>query len=161
MEIERKFLLDAVPEEAASVPSSRMRQGYLSTGAEGEVRVRDTDGVFTLTVKSGAGWVREETEVPLTGEQFEALWPATEGLRLVKRRYRLPAGALIYEVDVYEGALAGLVVAEVEFPGLAAAERFSPPAWFGREIGDDVRYKNAVLAAHGLPDRGGDGYPLS
>ena len=55
------------------------------------------------------------------------------------------------ELDVYTGALEGLRVAEVEFPDDAAADAFEPPAWFGREVTDDARYKNRALARDGAP----------
>jgi CYTH domain-containing protein len=53
---------------------------------------------------------------------------------------------------VYSGALTGLMVAEVEFPSEEAARAFVPPAWFGREVTNDSRYKNRRLATEGLPD---------
>ena len=42
-----------------------------------------------------------------------ALWPA-----LVKVRHRVPHAGLVWEVDVYEEANAGLVTVEVEIPGV-------------------------------------------
>ena len=150
MEIERKFLVGAVPE--GDFDSSAIRQGYVAIAADGgEVRVRDRDGACFLTVKHGKGVVREEHETQISGELFEALWPATEGRRVEKRRILVPLGSLVAEVDVFEGALAGLVVAEVEFPTAEAAEAFAPPAWFGPDVSADHRYKNQSLALHGAP----------
>lgn len=150
MEIERKFLVTEPPQALREAPSTAIRQGYITTGSDAEVRLRDADGEFTLTVKSGAGIVREEREVTLGRVQFDALWPATTGRRLEKRRYLLAADRLTYEVDVYEGALAGLVIAEVEFPGLDEAREFAPPGWFGAEVTEDAAYTNASLALRGL-----------
>jgi adenylate cyclase len=66
----------------------------------------------------------------------------------------VPAGdGLVLEVDVYEGDLAGLVVAEVEFPSEAAADAWRPPAWLGAEVTTDERYKNHRLAVDGVPAR--------
>lgn len=146
MEIERKFLIAEMPslEDAVSV---RLRQGYIATGPHSEVRLRDADGAYRLTVKSGTGTVREEREIVLDKAQFEALWPATRGRRIEKRRMTLPVGSLRYEVDVYCGALESLSVVEVEFPSLEEANAFRPPAWFGSEVTDDPAYKNAALAA--------------
>ena len=58
---------------------------------------------------------REEREVRLSVEQFDALWPATAGHRLTKVRYDVPWKKHIIEIDVYRGRHDGLVVAEVEF----------------------------------------------
>jgi CYTH domain-containing protein len=52
---------------------------------------------------------------------------------------------------VYEEALAGLLVAEVEFPSEDAARAFRPPAWFGREVTGNPAYLNQTLARGGLP----------
>ena len=62
------------------------------------------------------------------------------------------AGAdLVIELDVYSGALTGLLVAEVEFGSEEAAGTFEPPAWFGTEVTDDARFKNQQLASVGAP----------
>jgi CYTH domain-containing protein len=151
MEIERKFLLTELPADVAGSPATRLRQGYLSIGEHDEVRIRDAGGGFTLTAKSGAGMQREESETALTAPQFEALWPSTEGRRIEKCRHILAEGDLVYEVDVFEGALEGLVLAEVEFHTLQAARAFEPPRWFGAEVTYDIGYSNASLALHGVP----------
>src|SRR3954447_16716042 len=90
-------------------------QGYLATGSEGEVRLRRRGDALVLTAKRGSGLTREEAEVDLDRESFDRLWPLTEGRRLQKRRHRLPHDGLVIEVDVYQGELDGLVVAEIEF----------------------------------------------
>ena len=150
MEIERKFLVRMAPEVEGAV-SKRLRQGYLASGHDGEVRVRDAGGSLTLTVKTGSGMVRGETEITLTPEQFEALWPATDGRRVEKVRTLVPVGGRVAELDMYEGRLAGLRVVEVEFDSTGDAEAFAPPDWFGREVTGDAAYKNASLALKGRP----------
>ena len=60
------------------------------------------------------------------------------------------------EVDIYSGALTGLSVAEVEFATEDAADAFEPPAWFGREVTDDPRFKNQRLASEGAPADAGE-----
>ena len=157
VEIERKWLISGVeslPEEVRAAPGAEIEQGYLTVGDGGaETRVRRKDGECTLTVKSGGGLTRSEVEVAITAEQFEALWPATEGARIQKARrtVRSDDGHMI-EVDVYSGALDGLVVAEVEFDDPWGAESFVAPYWFGREVTSDGSYKNRSLAVNGAPD---------
>jgi CYTH domain-containing protein len=158
-EIERKFLVHEPPADLGRRPSTRIEQGYLAVGADGtEVRVRRRDGDATLTVKGGRGRSRTEEEIAIDAGRFERLWPLTEGRRLEKTRYVIPAADdLELEVDVYAGALAGLTVAEVEFAGEDEASAFEPPDWFGREVTDDARYKNQRLARDGAPgDAGAD-----
>jgi adenylate cyclase len=116
------------------------------------VRIRRRDGSATLTVKGGGGRSRIEEELAIDEERFERLWPLTDGRRIEKTRYEIPAGdGLTIELDVYAGALEGLVVAEVEFDSEAQADGFSGPDWLGREVTDDRRYKNQRLACEGLP----------
>jgi CYTH domain-containing protein len=151
MEIERKFLVDEPPDLGGS-DASRIEQGYLTLAEHGaEVRLRRRDGELSLTVKGGTGRERAEVELPLTSEQFEELWPLTEGRRLAKVRHLVAHGELTVELDVYEGDLAGLRVAEIEFEDEPAADRFEPPDWLGDEVTGDERYLNEQLAITGRP----------
>jgi adenylate cyclase len=149
-EIERKWLLAGdLPAEVLAVEAELIEQGYLVIGSDGsEVRLRRKSGRPVLTVKSAGTLSRSETEIDLAEEQYTALWPATEGRRVIKRRRRLGNGI---EVDLYEGALDGLAVAELEFDSESAAAGFVPPDWFGLEVTEDRAYKNQQLASRGRP----------
>ncbi|MCB1056546.1 MAG: CYTH domain-containing protein [Acidobacteria bacterium] len=155
-EIERKFLVRELPEGLESYPSKEIVQGYLAVVEEQvEVRVRRKAELFLLTVKrplpGDRGLARDEIEIEISREQFEALWPATAGRRVEKRRYAVPVEGGVADVDVYGGDLEGLVTAEVEVPTLEAARAFVPPAWLGTEVTADGRYKNRNLALDGRP----------
>ncbi|HSJ18766.1 MAG TPA: CYTH domain-containing protein [Solirubrobacterales bacterium] len=152
LEVERKFLLDQRPRWLGDHPSVHIRQGYVAIVlGEVEVRVRETDDGAVLTVKRGEGEVRREEEIELADDQFRALWPLTEGARLEKRRYSVPHEGGTVEVDVYEGPLDGLAVAEVEFDSDRDSAEFEPPEWFGRELTGNTRYANESLATDGAP----------
>jgi CYTH domain-containing protein len=152
-EIERKWLVEQAPADVLAVVGDPIDQGYLAIADDGtEVRVRRRAERCFLTAKSAGGLVRGEREVELSPEQFEALWPATEGRRVEKVRRVLDWGdGAQIELDVYAGALSGLIVAEVEFADRDAAAGFDPPDWFGRDVTDDTAYKNQRLAVDGLP----------
>jgi CYTH domain-containing protein len=102
--------------------------------------------------------VSEEYEFPLFDlSLWDSLSPAILGRPILKtRRYfeSLIPGRLV-ELDVFEGALAGLVVAEVEFPDLAQVALFEaalPPFLSrARDVSADRRYSNRVLALDGMP----------
>jgi adenylate cyclase len=151
VEVERKWLLRELPDLSAH-RGEGVTQGYIALSADGtEVRLREADDKFFLTVKSKGGLVRDEVEVELSQDQFETLWQATAGRRLEKTRYRLPWAGKNVEVDVYRGALTGLIVAEVEFSSAEESARFTPPPWFGSEVTENEHYKNVNLALHGRP----------
>ena len=151
-EIERKFLLPAAPDWLADHAATRIEQGYLAIDAGTEVRLRRAGEELTLTVKRGGGEVREEVEVFLGPGQFNRLWALTEGRRLVKTRHIVPLGdRLRAEVDVYEGSLAGLVTAEVEFESRARSRSFRGRKWMGEEVTGDPGYSNRNLASSGDP----------
>ncbi len=61
------------------------------------------------------------------------------------------------ELDVYEGALAGLVTAEVESTSREQVEAFEPEPWMRLDVTGDRRYGNASLAQFGIPVRPVDG----
>lgn len=152
-EIERKFVLPAVPPGLGEHPAQRIEQGYLAVAADGvEVRIRRRGDATTLTVKSGPARVRVEEELAIEPRRFDALWPLTEGRRLAKVRHLVPLpDGLVLELDVYEEALAGLVTGEVEFPSEAASAAFAAPDWLGVEVTGDARFANQSLAAAGAP----------
>jgi adenylate cyclase len=152
-EVERKFLLPEVPDWLGDHPVSRIEQGYIVIGDEVEVRLRSAGEDRYLTVKRGHGEVREEVEVRLSKEQFGVLWPLTVSLRLEKSRYLVPIEDLTAEVDVFEGPLHALVLAEIEFSSRAESEGFQLPPWLGEEVTGDDRYANQDLARSGIPDR--------
>jgi adenylate cyclase len=152
-EVERKFVLAGAPPDLDRHPADAIDQGYLAIADDGvEVRVRRRGDRSTLTVKSGPGHVRVEEEIPIEAERFDALWPLTEGRRLVKTRYLVPLDdGLEAEVDVYGEGLEGLVVAEIEFASDTASGDFAPPAWLGREVTGERAYANQTLATRGAP----------
>jgi adenylate cyclase len=95
---------------------------------------------------------RREVEIELRQDQFEELWPLTEGKRVEKTRYFIEHAPYTIELDVFEGDLEGLVVAEVEFGSEEEAEKFTPPDWFVKEVTWDSRYQNSNLARFGMPN---------
>jgi CYTH domain-containing protein/CHAD domain-containing protein len=155
-EIERKFLLGKLPSLAEATESIRIQQGYLAIDERAEVRVRRAGNETLLAVKAGHGEMREEVEINVGERQYEALWPLTEGRRLLKTRHLIPLeGGLQVELDVFEGSLEGLAVAEIEFADVRQSREFEPPAWLGEEVTCDQRYSGQSLAVAGAPPRRG------
>lgn len=67
---------------------------------------------------------------------------------LVKRRHRLGE----FSIDLFEGPLAGLILAESEQPDAEALASLPLPAWLGTDVTDNPCYQGGNLAAHGLPE---------
>ncbi len=154
VEIERKWLVRELPEEElGDAPADRIAQGYLAVGGdnEPEVRLRRRNERTLLTVKSSGGLARVEEEIEVDERTFDSLWPLTESRRVEKTRHMIPHGDATLELDVYEGDLDGLVVAEVEFASEEASRAFDPPPWLGEDVTEDGRYKAKRLAVDGAP----------
>jgi adenylate cyclase len=152
-EIERKFLLAGEGWKAGVARSHRLQQGYLSTSAKATVRVRIFDNSrAVLTLKGPVeGISRAEFEYDIPLEDARDLLKMSEPNIVEKTRHEVPFGAHVWEIDVFEGRHAGLVVAEVEME--TEEDEVAMPDWIGREVTDDDRYANASLSrGEGIPD---------
>ena len=147
-EIERKFLVASGDWHDVAVNSSEIRQGFLNTDPERTVRVRLTDGDAELTIKGiTVGAQRAEYEYPIPpADAAEMLDGLCQHALIEKTRYRVPHAGHTWEVDVFYGANAGLVVAEIELGSVD--EAFERPDWLGVEVTGDPRYYNANLTNH-------------
>jgi adenylate cyclase len=147
IEIERKFLVRDTG-CVAGVPGTLLQQGYIITGPPVSVRVRWAGSTAYLTVKKDRhGHVRSEFEYEIpVRDAREMLDTLCEGRLVEKTRYLLVAAGGRWDVDVFHGANAGLVVAEIELEEPdQAVER---PDWLGDEVTGDRRYLNSYLAQH-------------
>lgn len=145
MEIERKFLIKSLPGNLDSYPFRQIEQGYLCT--DPVVRIRRQDETYYLTYKSQGLMVREEYNLPLTKEGYEHLIPKADGILIAKKRYLIPMeSGFTIELDVFEGELAPLILAEVEFHTEKEAQNFVPPDWFGEDVTYSTDYHNSVLS---------------
>ncbi|UFS69839.1 CYTH domain-containing protein [Geomonas sp. RF6] len=147
-EIERKFLVKDDSWRALAGEGKAYRQGYLSLDKERIVRVRVVGEMAVITIKGARhGNTALEYEYPLP------LFDAEEMLQnlcvpplIEKVRYEVMHSGLKWEVDVFSGENAGLIVAEVELED--AGQHVELPPWAGDEVSDDRRYANASLVLH-------------
>ena len=145
LEIERKFLLSNDTWRLAVARTLKLAQGYLDRSAHCSVRVRLEGAEARLNIKSRTlGVSRLEYEYPIpVDEAREMLTQLCGGRVIEKTRHFVPVGAHTFEIDVFEGENAGLVVAEVELG--SPDEAFERPAWLGAEVSHDIRYYNTSL----------------
>lgn len=168
LEIERRFLVRGEQWRAHCRWSQVLRQGYLVASADGlTLRVRtacrapdDAAGSTTgaqaaggvaeawLTVKAPAeGWARHEFEYPIPITDAEAMLALAPDA-LSKRRYGLDLPGGDWVLDVFEGANAPLVVAEVEL--VDPRQPLALPSWCGLEITGRHELSNAALSRQPL-----------
>ena len=111
------------------------------------MRIRRSDDDYYLTYKSKGLLSREEYNLPLNAESYEHLKPKADGRVIEKRRYLIPFDSkLTVELDVFEGDLAPLILAEVEFESEEDANAFIPPAWLGEDVTYDTHYHNSTMS---------------
>ncbi|NDW03747.1 CYTH domain-containing protein [Jiella pacifica] len=144
-EIERKFLLAGDGWRPHAHSAKRLEQFYLFAGEDRSCRVRITDGASAkLTLKTGRGLSRGEFEYDIPLEDAETLRDSALGRVIEKTRHLVANGRHTIEIDVYEGALDGLIVAEIELTD--EDESFEHPDFLGAEVTGDERYLNQTLA---------------
>ena len=143
----RKFLLKSDAWRSLGTGVT-YRQGYLNSAKERTVRIRTVGNQAFLTIKGiSVGATRAEYEYPIPLEDCNAMLDTLAEKPLIeKRRYRIGAGGLAWEIDEFFGENQGLIVAEVE---LASEDQvFEKPAWIGDEVSGDPRYFNSNLIKH-------------
>ncbi len=148
IEIERKFLVINENWKQHITKSERMVQGYLGGNEHNSVRVRINGNVADLNIKSKViGTARNEYEYKIPTDDAEELINQLCDKPLIeKTRHYLQIGQHIWEIDVFEGENAGLIVAEIELNNID--EAFEKPKWLGSEVTEDSRYYNIFLVNH-------------
>lgn len=147
-EIERKFLVRDDAWRAASDGGTLYCQGYLVGSKHASVRVRIEGEQARINIKGATlGVQRREYEYPIPlVDARELLDELCEHPLIDKTRYRVEHAGHLWEVDVFHGDNAGLVVAEVELDH--PDEPFELPPWAGAEVSADPRYYNVSLVKH-------------
>jgi CYTH domain-containing protein len=150
VEIERKYLLRALPDMPRATDVFEIDQGYIpgtkllerlrrQVGRDGTVR-------YYRTVKVGHGVERFELEDETDERTFAHLWQLTDGHRLRKRRHTVRNGADVWEVDEFTDR--DLVLAELELP--RADHPIVIPPWLSpvlvRDVTGEPQYANSNLA---------------
>ena len=145
-EIERKFLVASDGWQDEADGGTSLVQAYIVTMDDRSARVRIMDNARArLTIKiSNGSMTRYEFEYDIPVDDAKELMSKAIGLVIEKTRYEVKHSGFIWEVDVYGGAHAGLVIAEVEL----GAEGDTPelPAWLGTEVTGDPLYSNQSLS---------------
>ena len=148
MEIERKYLVKALPENLEGYEQKRIAQGYMCTNPV--LRIRRSNDEYFLTYKGQGLMAREEHEFPISAEAFEHMLPKIDGILIDKIRYMIPLDEThTAELDIFQGVLAPLRLVEVEFASIEEADNFVAPDWFGDDVTNSGEYHNSNLSKRG------------
>lgn len=153
MEIERKYTIKELPPHLTSYPFHEIEQAYLNRSPV--VRIRKQDDTYILTYKGSGMMAREEYNLPLDEPSYYHLKEKADGNVITKKRYLIPlkdilpehTDHLMIELDIFEGSLSPLIIAEIEFPTKEMAESFTPPPLFDKDVTFQPEYHNSNLSA--------------
>ena len=145
LEIERKFLVDAKAWEMQSKETpSVIAQSYLLNTKEKTIRLRIKNREAYVTIKGPTkGITRAEFEYKIPIADAEIMIETFKLKVLRKKRFEVVINKTLWEIDVFEGSLSGLILAEVELR--SEDEAFDKPHWLGEEVSHLASYYNANL----------------
>ena len=146
-EIERKYLLKNMQWKNLVTRSVQMTQGYFpSSSVTVRVRIAGNDAFLTIKGKSDEFFVRSEFEYSIPVSDAKKMLEEFCADRVVdKIRHYVPAGGgLVWEIDEYLGANAGLFTAEIELP--SADTVYTVPDWVGEDVSSIPAYSNGSLS---------------
>jgi len=152
VEIERKHLILNDDWRKSADAGVFIQQGYLAESSASSVRVRIEGAKANINIKSaGINIERSEYEYSIPVADAKEMM---KGLLckppIEKTRYHVHYAKKLWEIDVFSGDNAGLVVAEIELDSLD--EKYEHPAWLGKEVSNEARYYNMNLALNPYKD---------
>jgi adenylate cyclase len=144
-EIERKYLIEREDLSFLQlIEGEKIKQAYIQNENSRTVRVRTKGEKAFLTVKIGnESLSRDEFEYQIPVQDALSMMEILQLKVLSKTRYEINFENHLWEVDVFEGKLDGLIIAEIELK--AEDESFITPPWVGTEVTNDSSYLNAKL----------------
>ena len=144
VEIERKFLVKDDSWKIHADQGLACKQGYLLSDPKKTVRVRMMGDQGYLTIKGATNGIsRMEFEYEIDRPDAAYMMMLCDSV-VEKTRYLIEHNGMTWELDVFEGANAGLLMAEIELE--SENQTFELPEWAGEEVTGDPRYYNARLA---------------
>lgn len=152
VEEERRFLLEKLPSDLEVDRYSRIVDHYLVDtrlrlrrieSASGEVLVSKFGQKFRSKQQSAHQTMM--TNIYLDGAEYRTL-ARLGGDKLVKRRYLYRHGGLQYSIDVFEGPLDGLILAEIEKQADMDISSLPLPPFAVREVTDDPHFNGGMLS---------------
>jgi CYTH domain-containing protein len=150
LEIERKFLVANDEWRSSAVRNVRIRDGLIAVYKDRKVRVRIAGDIATVTVKGPRiGIVRPEFEyeIPIVDAE-RMLATMCQDDTLEKQRFLVEDAGATWSVDVYDGILRGVIIAEIELK--QESQELILPRWIGKEVTGDSFYNKRNMRERAL-----------
>jgi CYTH domain-containing protein len=156
IELERTYLLKALPENLSDFPSEIIHDVYIpESSAHAHLRLRHRGDRYEITKKmptNGNDSSKQfEHTISLEKEEFEAL-AKSSSKDFVKRRYIIEVDGREAELDVYQEKLAGLVVIDFEFDNEDEMRAFATPDIALADVTQEEAVAAGFLAGKSLDD---------
>ncbi len=132
IELELTFLASRIPSEVQGVTPHHLLDIYIPEDltAHSRLRIRQDNNHYEITKKlpiiANDASVQVEHTIHLDNNEFLALSRVSNKI-IEKDRYKVVIDGHVAEVDVFMGALRGLVLIDFEFENSASKLAFSPP----------------------------------
>ncbi|HEX8421103.1 MAG TPA: hypothetical protein VF638_13950 [Sphingomonas sp.] len=151
VERERRFLVDAKQcPDLAALPAILIEDRYIS-GTRFRLRrmseIASGRVVLKLSKKYDVADVKARPLVTgyLTDAEY-ALFAALPATPIVKVRHSLAEGGHEFGIDRFDGALAGLLMAEIECVDADTLDSVVMPSWAAREVTADAAFQGGALS---------------
>jgi CYTH domain-containing protein len=150
LEIERRWLVDLeIAKRTTWYESWKIEDRYLDCGQLRRRHQRQAatgENIWKLAKKylGSDAFSRPMTNLYLNSDEFNALTQIPHHF-LKKTRHHILVDAHRWALDVFEGELAGLVMAEIECESLEAVMAVSAPKWTKREVTQDPFFSGGNL----------------
>ena len=147
IEKERKFKVKSKKFISFSHKVINIKQGYLSKDNNLAVRVRISDKKAYLCIKGPtckSGISRFEVEKKISLIEGTKLLKLCLPRIIFKKRYLIEYKNQLLEVDVFEGFLKGLILAEIELN--SKSQKIYLPDWVGEEVTGVKTFYNSHLS---------------
>lgn len=156
LELELTFLAREIPKEIASVAPERLVDIYIPENVEHpELRLRQKANTFEITKKVPLDGIdfsqHNEFTIPLNQHEYEALRTTSQRI-IEKDRYKAMVDGTAAEIDVFAGALAGLVLIDFEFSSYEAKSNFIAPAVCFADVTQEEWLAGGILAGKSYDD---------
>lgn len=138
IELEKTYLAKKLPQDLKEYAHKEIIDIYIpQIAAHPKIRIRKNGLLFEITKKepiniADASCQKEQT-IKLTEIEFNSML-ALEGKKIHKLRFSVPYKKQIAEIDVFQGALSGLVLVDFEFSSTIEKDSFELPDFCLAEI---------------------------